>query len=71
MNIIRPDFVIRPDYDTTPTGYRGMTVFYETVSGTQLDACDNIEDGKRIAEGSPSWRVEDEEGEIVASSDDE
>jgi hypothetical protein len=58
------------DHNTVPEGYVGMTVTYETAAGFQTDACDDEADGRRIAEGSEIWTIEDADGNTVASSDD-
>ena len=43
-----------------------MKVIYETCTGEfQEDEIISIEEGERIARGSETWRIEDEDGEII------
>ena len=46
-----------------------MKAIYETCRGEfQTDEISTLEEGLRLVEGSEIWRIEDEDGTILASS---
>jgi hypothetical protein len=47
-----------------------MKAIYETVTGEfQEDEVDSVEEGIELCDGSEIWRVEDDEGNVLACNE--